>query len=262
MPTDNPDTIDISRVLAQTSIGHVHYLPEADSTNNQALCRAVDLPDDQSELVLASRQTAGRGRGQNRWYSAEGSLTFSLITRLLPIAASQTPAVSLVAGLAACLASERHAPRAQPAIKWPNDVYLNERKAAGVLIEVARPATPRFVVGIGMNVNNTLAGAPQEVRDRAISLCDAAGQPVGATDLLIDFLNLLDEHLAMLITDGPRLARLWRGYCLLTGRRVRLSVGGRTLEGECQGIADDGALLLATPQGVTPCYGGVVEIYA
>lgn len=259
MPYENDATIDIPRLLDNTSVSHVHYLPEAGSTNEVAMQRAAVVPDDQSELVLASRQTAGKGRGENRWFSTEGSLTFSLITPVLPIEPGQTPQVSLVAGLAASQAVEAHAPGALVQVKWPNDVYVNGRKTVGVLIEVPKQNAARFVIGVGINVNNSLAAAPDDVRPMAISLADAAGGPLDATALLVDYLNRQDEGLAMLARRDPLLPKFWRGCSYLTGRRVRVVQPNGAIEGRVRDIADDGALLVETTAGVTACYGGVVE---
>lgn len=253
------NVVDIARVLEATSVSHVHYLPETDSTNVVAIERAAHIPDQESELVLTGSQLKGKGRGDNKWFSSAGSLTFSLITRTLPIEPWQTPQVSLAAGLAICQAVESLAPAAQTQLKWPNDVYINARKAAGILIEVPRQSVARFVVGVGLNVNNSLDGVPEEVRETAISLSQVASQRVPMTDVLIECLNRFDQALKMLIAGDAMLPELWRSYSFLTNRRVRIVLPGSAVEGVCRAIADDGALVLETDEGDVPCYGGVVE---
>src|SRR5438034_451345 len=104
---------------------------------------------------------AGRGRGTNRWWSADGALTFSLVLEApqerLPM--SRWPQVALVAGVAVCEALERMAPRAEMRVKWPNDVYLAGRKICGILSESVPARRDRIVVGIGVNVNNRVQGS-------------------------------------------------------------------------------------------------------
>lgn len=259
MPDAAQNTLDLPQVLDRTTVGHVHYLPETDSTNEVALARAAQIPDDTSELVLTSRQLRGKGRGENRWWAGEGALTFSLITPRLPLPTEQTPRLSLVTGLAICQAVEQSVPTGETRLKWPNDVYLNGRKAAGILIESPGVAVGRFVVGVGINVNNRFAEAPPEVQQRAVSLADAAGGPLDLTGVLIDCLRQFDACLAMLLAGDPQLAGLWRAWSLLDGRRVRLALPAEVVEGVCRGIAEDGALLIEQPGGDRACYGGVVE---
>ncbi|MCA9238811.1 MAG: biotin--[acetyl-CoA-carboxylase] ligase [Planctomycetales bacterium] len=254
--------VDLARVIDRTRVWHAHYLPETDSTNTVALQRAGDLSPDQSELVYTACQLQGRGRGANRWYSSDGALTFSLITRQLDIPPSETPRVSLAVGLAVCRAVEPLAPAALARIKWPNDVYLSGKKAAGILIEIPASSPGRFVVGIGLNVSNSLDGAPEEVRQLAASLAQFTHEELDPTGILISLLGEIDADLSRLVEHDPLLSEEWRARSLLIGRRVRVSAPPRVIEGVCVTIADDGALVLETDNGPTPCYGGVVEWFS
>ncbi len=259
MGSASGNAIDIERVINQTSLSHVHYLPETNSTNDVALARAELLDPGDSELILTSNQTRGRGRGENRWWSSDGALTFSLITPVLPIPVKQSPIVSLAAGVAICQGVERLAPQGAPRLKWPNDVFLNARKVAGILIEVPRQSPGRFVIGVGLNVNNSLENAPAEVQALATSLADAASRRFDLSEVLVECLQQLEQALAMLVAGDPLLPQLWRAYSLLVGREVRVVNPGGFIQGVCQTIAEDGALVLKTPQGEISCYGGVVE---
>ncbi|TWT77202.1 Bifunctional ligase/repressor BirA [Posidoniimonas polymericola] len=259
MSNASDNTIDIRRLIDEAPVHHVHYLPETDSTNEVALHRAGEVAADQSELVLTSRQLRGKGRGENRWHAGEGALTFSLITPRLSLPREQTPRISLTAGLAMCHAVEQFVGGGHPQLKWPNDVFLNGRKAAGILIESPGDSVDRFVIGIGLNVNNPLTDAPAEVRDLATSLSEAAGQSLPLTDVLIACLQQLDACLKLLLAGSEELARGWRSASLLDGRKVRLALPTEAIEGVCRGIGDDGALLIETPSGERACYGGVVE---
>jgi BirA family biotin operon repressor/biotin-[acetyl-CoA-carboxylase] ligase len=154
---------------------------------------------------------------------------------------------------------ERLAPQGRAQLKWPNDVFLNARKVSGILIEIPRSAPGRFVVGVGLNVNNSLENAPAEVQALAISLSDVSLQRFDLTDVLVECLKQIEQTLAMLVEGDPLLAQLWREYSLLVGREVRVVNPGGFVQGVCQTIAEDGALVLKTPQGEIPCYGGVVE---
>lgn len=254
--------VDLARVIDRTRVGHAHYLPETDSTNTVALARAGELPSDQSELVYTACQHQGRGRGANRWYSSDGALTFSLITRRLDIPLAQTPHISLTVGVSACRALAPLVPAARTQIKWPNDVYLNGKKAAGILIEVPATSPGRFVVGIGLNVSNSLDDAPEDVQQLATSLSRFTDDDLDPTSILIALLNEIDADLDRLEHGDPLLSEEWRALSVLVGRRVRVSAPPRVIEGLCTTIADDGALVLETKNGPTPCYGGVVEWFS
>ncbi len=112
------------------------YSDQVDSTSSLAL-RLTRADEHQLPLlVLAREQTAGRGRGTNRWWSGEGALTFSLVLDGTPLAHSdQMLMVPLVVGWAVCDAVEQMFPTLHLQLKWPNDVYLDDRKLAGILIE-------------------------------------------------------------------------------------------------------------------------------
>jgi BirA family biotin operon repressor/biotin-[acetyl-CoA-carboxylase] ligase len=110
-----------------------------------------------------------------------------------------------------------------------------------------------------LNVNNSLASAPAELRNTATSLCDETGRRFDMTHILLCLLKQLGDLFAASSASDLRLADRWRPYCMLRGRRVRLAAGSQTVAGVCQGIDDQGALLLQTPAGQQRRLSGVVE---
>lgn len=251
---------DLSRIADETFATGVEYHRVLGSTND----RAIELvPSEKLEtpfVVLADHQSAGRGRGANAWWSAPGSLTFSVIvdTASHQIPAERLSLVSLAAGLAVSEALTDALPGSALRLKWPNDVFLNGRKASGLLVEVPSTKTERIVIGIGINVNNSLVDASEELQNRATSLVDVSGTPHDRTDVMIRVLQRLEASLALLADDGPRLLDNWRAYCLLTGRSVLLRVGTKESLGLCRGIDERGAILLETPTGLRRYSSGVV----
>lgn len=259
-----------SDIARSALFAHVEWHDEIDSTNDRALqyARQPDLAT--PCLIGAERQTAGRGRGNNRWWSGPGALTYSLIldppenfrrAHLPAVDQSLWPRLSLVAALAWCEVLDQLVPAAQPRLKWPNDVYLSGRKVAGILAEV--PPQPagvprRLVLGIGINLNNSLASAPPEIRSNATALCDIVGGPVDRQELLLNWMVRFHDN-ACALADRPNdLAEGWRAYCLLAGELVTLQAGERSIAGRCLGIDDEGALLIDTPEGTERCFGGVL----
>lgn len=248
---------DLLSIRNETFIQDVVFHHEIESTNSAILELAresVKTP----LLVVTDKQTAGRGRGANTWWSSEGALTFSLLLDFPMLAPAQLSSFSLTVGLAVCQTIEHFAPVADLAIKWPNDVYFNEKKIAGILIERPDANEPRLAVGIGINVNNSLKSAPDEVNQNATSLIDELETEQSLTLILFECLKQLERRARDHIHKSEELLDQWRAYCMLTGRTVKIDAGGRLIAGECQGIDASGELLVAGDSGLERIVAGSV----
>ena len=148
-------------------------------------------------LVLADRQTAGRGRGANRWWTGAGSLAFSLLLHPAArgIRRENFPLISLTAALAIIDAARPLASADELGLHWPNDVFAQGRKLAGVLVEALTDGW--HVLGVGLNVNNRAIDAPDELREKTISLADLTGRDQSRTDALLALFS------AALAQSGP-----------------------------------------------------------
>lgn len=264
-PRDEPP-LDVARVVETTWVDRAHYLRDGGSTNDAALARVASSPATDSELFATEHQSGGRGRGGNRWWSPPGALAFSILTRELAVSTDKLAQASLAVGVAISEALETFLP-VDVRLKWPNDVYVDGRKACGVLIETSGAAPKRLVIGVGVNVNNSALDAPEELRGKAIGMVDVvskspyedgAGRGFDRTDVLATCVRMIGERLAMLESGDPRLPELWRTRSLLTGRRVRIETPSRAVTGIVESIGDDGALVVATSHGIERCYGGIV----
>jgi BirA family biotin operon repressor/biotin-[acetyl-CoA-carboxylase] ligase len=250
---------DAARIRRETFVAEVEIHDELDSTNDLALQKARNQTAASPLLIVAKRQTAGRGRGANRWWSSDGALTFSLLLDhppQLPIGC--WPQISLTVGLAVCEALLQLRPGLPIGLKWPNDVHVDGRKIGGSLIEVP-PQAGRLVIGVGVNVNNSLIAAPTELRQIAISLRDVAQHRFDINQVLIFVLRQMAEHLKLLAAGQIELQRRWQQLCVLAGRRVQVALGTRQVSGWCEGIDHDGALIIQTPAGPQRCIAGVVQ---
>lgn len=250
---------DLQALKCSTFVREVEHHSVLPSTNSRALELAslqnLNLP----VLVLADRQTSGRGRGGNQWWSAPGALTFSLIMECpKPTDGTSWLRIALTSGMAVCETLHQLCPGLDIGLKWPNDVYVNRRKICGLLVEKPPQAGRRLVLGIGLNVNNSTARAPASVGTVATSLVDVAGYPFSLSGVLVEILRQLSAHLTLLQHDTGQLQQRWESYCLLTERTVRLASGSRKITGKCLGINADGALLLQTSNGVESCFSGEV----
>jgi BirA family biotin operon repressor/biotin-[acetyl-CoA-carboxylase] ligase len=244
---------DLSTIADTPGLAGIEFQPVIDSTNAWAVRSANDVARRLPLLFLAEQQTAGRGRGANEWWSAPGGITFSLLVSMPP-----EPRLALVAGLAVCEALSRSYPEGLFQLKWPNDVYLHQRKICGILVESPSHVGDRTIIGVGINVNNSFRTAPPELLAKATSLIDVAGGEFEATEVLSRVLASLLQRLEQFATHQTTLAADFRRYCLLTGKQVRIQHGSETVVGHCTGIADDGTLQIHTEHGLRTIMSGVV----
>ncbi|MEQ8836799.1 MAG: biotin--[acetyl-CoA-carboxylase] ligase, partial [Lacipirellulaceae bacterium] len=148
---------ELESLLEDTFLQSVFHYDETDSTNTRAIELLASGDSMKSPcLIYAESQIAGRGRGANRWWSASGSLTFSLVVEFpnKALSAERKALLPLLTGKAILRTGESLLPNADFALKWPNDVYLAGRKLAGVLIEVPSHSAGQAVIDIQANANH------------------------------------------------------------------------------------------------------------
>ena len=265
MSAPDPESLfDLARIEAATSVRSVVYRDTTPSTNDLSLRLAADPDLATPTLVLAGEQTAGRGRGANRWWSARGALTFSLVVESadMGLPPDAWPRLSLAVAVATCDALAHLAPGVAFGVKWPNDVVAADRKIGGILIEVPNHAPPiprRLVVGVGLNINNLWRAAPADLRATATSLADTTGRAHDLTEVLLRLLTALDDRREQLRTGDARLPAAWQDLCALRDRTIEVELDGGTIRGRCQGIAADGALLIDGEQGRQRLTRGVIR---
>ncbi|MFT5526720.1 MAG: BirA family biotin operon repressor/biotin-[acetyl-CoA-carboxylase] ligase [Pirellulaceae bacterium] len=244
-------------------IGEFEFHSEIDSTNNRGLKVATQSILATPTVILAERQTSGRGRGGNEWWSASGSLTFSMVfdNQAMGIDISAWPILSLLAGVSVCQTLENLVPGADLAIKWPNDVFLSGRKVCGILVETVSKDKERVVIGVGINVNNTFREAPAELRETANSLIDQFGQRQDRAAVLLAVVRHTLANIAKL-ARGADVASQWQERCFLQTREIAIDTGTETVTGICLGVADDGTLQLDVAGQRRSFFAGVVKSYS
>jgi len=199
-------------------------------------------------VVTARHQTGGRGRRGRSWWDAPGrSLLLSVLLRP-PGPVAQTPQLSLVAALAIADAlATAAALRAR--IRWPNDVFVDDRKICGILPEAVSGdgrSVGHVILGLGINVNQT--EFPDALATRATSIRLLTGRPYELVPLRRMVLEALDQRYARWLAGGFAAVRAECRRCSSTlGERVRADGG---VEGVAVDIAEDGALLVDTGGGV------------
>ncbi|MEA1951537.1 MAG: biotin--[acetyl-CoA-carboxylase] ligase [Planctomycetota bacterium] len=254
-----PDQQNLQQIVRHTFVAQAEHHEELGSTNDLARQYVHDDADRSLPLlILADRQTAGRGRGSNRWWTGPGSLAFSLLLPESAIPQDQTrpPMAGLAAAVALVDTVAPLLPQQSASVHWPNDVYVGQRKLAGILIEVL--ADRRHVLGIGLNANNRIDDAPPELRQKVVALRDLVGRPVERIELLTTIMQRLQEQLETLVHRPEEIARRANRLCGQTGQTLTLRTGTQTTTGRCLGIAEDGGLLLETDAGRKEFYTGTL----
>ncbi len=209
-------------------------------------------------LVLAHSQSAGRGRGENRWWSDAGSLTFSLAfdPRSFDLNREQEPRIALATAVAIVRACGSIPTLG---IRWPNDIEFQGKKLGGLLPESITTSNGlRFILGIGLNVTTNLSEAPEDVQQMATSLAEIGLHALDKTRVLSAILDRMEETFTQLANNDTLLAQAWNSIDLLRGQQVRLKLGTEIIQGIGAGIGVDGSLRLHTKIGDQVFYAGQV----
>jgi BirA family transcriptional regulator, biotin operon repressor / biotin---[acetyl-CoA-carboxylase] ligase len=239
----------VSERTGQSMFGQAfRYHDEIESTNVEAKrLAAAGAPE--GTVVVAESQSAGRGRLGRRWTSPAGKgLLFSVVLRP-PVSMADAHLLTIAAAVAASEAIESLVP-VRVRIKWPNDLLIDDRKAGGILLEVAgeQDAIDWVVVGIGLNVNTEYSELPVALRRTAVSLKIAAGRPVDRSELLARLLLELEQAYVDAVRNGfARSLARFRERDYLYRRSVNVQTRRGPVAGEAAGIDEKGALLLQLP---------------
>ncbi len=244
----NPETMYNKRELEQglktkTMGQSIYFYEETDTTNNRARELALEGAPE-GTLVVAEKQTAGRGRRGKVWESPLGTgIWMSLVLRpqIMPAEAS---VLTLLCGLATAEAIEAET-GLSAGIKWPNDILINGKKAVGILTEMdCEMSQVHFVIpGIGINVNT--ASFPPEIADIATSLYLECGKTVSRRRLVHKVLERLEEHYETFLRTGSFTAMLedYRKHCITLGKEVHV-LGREPFFAEALDITPEGELLV------------------
>jgi len=234
----------------------LRHLAEVDSTNAEAM--RLSAAGDQGPLwIWSDRQLQGRGRQGRNWVSEAGNLYATLLLTLA-MPATAAGSLSVAVSLAVLAVLRRFVGRgAKLELKWPNDVLMDGRKAAGILVEsTIRGEGMVFAIGCGIN----LRSAPSGTRYGATSLAAHGAQVVPG-----EAFEALAEEVDQLLRrwdagKGFRELRTeWLQYARGLGSAVSVAVGGRMIEGFFEGLSDKGGLLLRNQTGLQELHAGEVN---
>ncbi|KAA5920904.1 bifunctional biotin--[acetyl-CoA-carboxylase] ligase/biotin operon repressor BirA [Pantoea sp. Bo_2] len=250
--------LDEQAILSQVEQGNVSVIPVIDSTNQYLLERMHDMPS--GAACIAEYQQAGRGRRGRQWFSPFGAnLYMSMYWRL-----EQGPAaamgLSLVIGIIMA-ETLRSLGADEVRVKWPNDIYLNDRKLAGILVELTGKTgdAAQIVIGAGINLAMRTADASQ-INQGWINLQEA-GVMVNRNELAARLINRLRKALPLFEQEGlaPFVTR-WAALDNFINRPVKLLIGEREVHGIARGVDSQGGLLLEQDGEIKAWVGGEISL--
>ena len=253
----------VEKLVGNGLLGSADYCSATNSTNTKALADVRNGNIEETLLpkcYLADAQTAGRGRHGRSWQSDAGTLTFSLVINRSVNDVRQTQVLPLAVGLGIARFVDFEFAPLQAKLKWPNDVNLGGGKVAGVLLETSGDSPELTVVGVGVNVSSEpgLANDSQGISSR--SLAQVVGRQMNRYDVFAPLL----ESIVPTINESQRCCQSmideFRDRCLLTGQRISFQHHNQECFGICQGISDEGTLLVKTSQGVQPISSGEARL--
>lgn len=231
------------------------------STNTHAFMLAEEGAPE-GTIVIAEKQTAGKGRLGRKWSSpAKSGLWLSLILRpTLPPA--EMPGLSIMTAVALA-ETIRSVLKLDALIKWPNDVLIDDSKVAGILTEMAAELDKarHVIVGVGINVNQHRKDFPPAIRNKATSLLLEMGDRVDRIGFLSEFLNVFEEFYLDFKKKGlkPLLPKV-RKRSTLIGNQVRLKKGKKTILAKAVDIDPAGALVVKRRKQLMRVTAGEVTI--
>lgn len=268
---NNSQLDEQSKQLCQeiSGLSSAHIFDTLPSTNDFALDRLKQSNLVMPALIWAREQTQGRGRGENRWESSSGSLTFSLAIEFSPGQNQSLPLSQISVGTAVIIARclKRHCD-VDCQIKWPNDIYLNGKKIAGILIESVLGNRVGIVIGCGINLNNVFLGddrlSPHINYERT-----SIKMETGVDSNMNQFVKLLVAELLFFLQSlgtapdqsvPQLLLEEFRDRDLLPGKMIEVFIGDSVARGPYRGVDSNGCLLVQVGYVTKTFVSGSVRI--
>lgn len=261
---EGPDPImvdEIKDMLKTEFVGHkIIFMQEVNSTNDYA--KQIALNEGEGTIVIAEKQTGGKGRMGRRWVSPPGTgiwMTLVLKPELHPSKVYQITQAIAVAVAEAIWETCR----LKAGIKWPNDIIVNGKKICGILTEMsAEPDLVYYiVVGIGINVNTGSEDIPDEIRDKASSLKVELGRDVSRKELLVHVAEHIEEVYKRFVSGGfGAIVYDCNRLSVVLDREVEVIGINCTYRGKALKIREDGVLLVETDHGIEEILSGDVSV--
>ena len=212
-------------------------------------------------VVIANVQTKGRGRRNRSWCSPRGGLWCSIILGEKALYGIQPQCLLLIAALSIVETLKKYGVTAN--VKWPNDVYVNDKKIAGILAEtiITKNKIKNMILGIGVNLNNELTC--KEAKGKSISLSQLTGKKVNIENFLKEMLEKINTNLEKAKKETFSIINEINSVFYLKNKKIRITQNKKTIEGRCKGITSQCELIIETEKGTknveTPTTVEIIE---
>ncbi len=244
---------EIHRNLNTKYIGkRIYYFPELKSTNMMAKQKILDRKDIAGEgtIIIAERQSAGKGRLGREWFSPYGGIWLSIILypNLSPFCISRITLMTAVAVVKAI----RGLYKIKVKIKWPNDILIKGKKVCGILTEMSAGLEKInwVIVGIGINVNIDISEAPKDIQKNIISLKEILGKDIPRVKIVQIFFEEFEKYYDIFKKkEFSLILNEWKLYNNTIGKKIKIDVGEKTIIGEAIDINESGAIILKKEDG-------------
>ena len=243
MPSQEISVSDVKQGLRTRFIGrNILYFPRLPSTMDAAR-REVHNRAPEGTVIIAGEQTQGRGRLKRAWLAPEGNIALSLV--LYP-AVARLPYLIMISSLAAAQSVESVTGLAAQ-IKWPNDILIDDKKVAGILVEnEVKGKNASAVIGVGINVALRTAKI-DEISSIATSLEEQLGKTVSRKELIQKFLE--EFEILYIMQDFKPVFKRWKGRLVTLGQKVAALWCNDVIEGVAESVDETGALLIRRADG-------------
>lgn len=232
--------------------GDIVYLQETDSTNTRAKDLAArGAPE--GTLIVAEKQTGGRGRRGRSWFSPPGDGIYSSIILRPIMSPGEAPRITLMTSVAVAEAL-LSLTRLKVRIRWPNDILVGGKKIAGILTEISTEmdGVDYIIVGLGLNVNTPSESFPEEIKGEATSILMETGKQFSRVPLVRGYLEWYEKYYEMFKNDGfEPIMRRWKELADIVGQQLMVGTVGKKYVGEVVDVDSDGVLILKDGKGDT-----------
>lgn len=242
-------TREFSKNLHIEFIKKLLVFEKLDSTNGTAkdLARAGA---EEGTIIIAQKQSRGRGRFDRMWQSPEGGVYLSLILR--PHVSTQNASLlPFIAALAVAKTIDSYG--LYPTIKWPNDVRVNRKKIAGILLEseMDSQTISYVVVGIGVNLNVDIKDLSEDIRSKSTSISNEIGRLIDYFEFLTTLLVQFEEYYKLLFESNyGQIINEWKKQSDTIGKKIQIETASEIIEGIACGIDEAGFLMVRTNDGL------------
>ena len=242
---------EITTKIKSKFIGRrIYYFDEIDSTQNYAL-QISNNTNENGAIIIAEKQTHGKGRLNRKWYSPEGGIWLSVIIHP-EFQISDATIIPLAASLALC-ESIKKVHKIKTNVKWPNDITIDGKKVAGMLIDTSIQGNKveNLVLGIGINFAVNIQQIEKRLKNSpnfygVTSLFPEKNRP-SKIELLVQFLLELEKVINSLIKGkNTQIIRDWSKHTNMFGKTISVNTGNGKISGIAKKIDSDGALIIKT----------------